>query len=72
MYVLYSASIEHASTSDQVATAVLQAITSPEPKLRYPVGFDAAIWLEKKGTMTDDQIQEYMKTSMATLVPSQK
>jgi NAD(P)-dependent dehydrogenase (short-subunit alcohol dehydrogenase family) len=72
MYVLYSASMEQACTSDQVATAILQAITSPEPKLRYPVGLDAATWLEKKGTMTDEQFQEYMKSSMATLAPSQK
>jgi NAD(P)-dependent dehydrogenase (short-subunit alcohol dehydrogenase family) len=64
--------MEHASTSDQVAVTILQAISSPEPKLRYPVGQDVATWLEKKSIMTDEQFQEYMKNSLASLAPSQR
>ncbi|MDQ3835973.1 MAG: SDR family oxidoreductase [Thermoproteota archaeon] len=65
----FSALWENASTSDQVAAAILQAISSPEPKLRYPVGRDVLVWLEKKSQLTDEQFQEYMKNSMASLAP---
>jgi NAD(P)-dependent dehydrogenase (short-subunit alcohol dehydrogenase family) len=64
--------LENASTSDQVAATILQAISSSEPKLRYPVGQDVNSWLEKKSTMTDEQFQEYMKNSMASVAPSQR
>lgn len=64
--------LENASTSDQVAATILQAISSSEPKLRYPVGQDVNSWLEKKSTMTDEQFQEFMRTSMASVAPSQK
>jgi len=64
--------LENASTSDQVAATILQAISSSEPKLRYPVGRDVNSWLEKKSTMTDEQFQEFMRTSMASVAPSQK
>jgi NAD(P)-dependent dehydrogenase (short-subunit alcohol dehydrogenase family) len=63
---------ENASTSDQVAETILQAISSTEPKLRYPAGQDVITWLEKKSAMTDEQFQEYMKNSMAGLAPSQR
>src|SRR5919109_2290216 len=62
---------ENASTSDQVAATILQAISSPEPKLRYPVGTDVAVWLEKKSAMSDEQFQEYMMTSFGSLAPRQ-
>jgi NAD(P)-dependent dehydrogenase (short-subunit alcohol dehydrogenase family) len=64
--------LENASTSDQVAATILQAISSSEPKLRYPVGQDVNSWLEKKSTMTDEQFQEFIRTSMASVAPSQK
>ena len=67
-----NALIEHASTSDQVAATILQSISSPEPKLRYPVGHDAATWLGKKSTMTDEQFQEYWKNSIVSIAPSQR
>jgi NAD(P)-dependent dehydrogenase (short-subunit alcohol dehydrogenase family) len=63
---------ENASTSDQVAATILQAISSPERKLRYPVGSDVAVWLEKKSTMSDEEFQEYMMNSMASLAPRQR
>jgi NAD(P)-dependent dehydrogenase (short-subunit alcohol dehydrogenase family) len=63
---------ENASTSDQVAATILQAISSPEPKLRYPVGTDVAVWLEKKSAMSDEQFQEYMMNSLGSLAPRQR
>jgi NAD(P)-dependent dehydrogenase (short-subunit alcohol dehydrogenase family) len=68
----FNALWKNASTSDLVAETILQAISSPEPKLRYPVGQDVLTWLEKKTAMTDEQFQEYMKNSMAGLAPSQR
>jgi NAD(P)-dependent dehydrogenase (short-subunit alcohol dehydrogenase family) len=56
---------EHGSNADQIAAAILQAISSPEPKLRYPVGHDATNWLAEKKTMTDEQFLEYMKNQLA-------
>jgi NAD(P)-dependent dehydrogenase (short-subunit alcohol dehydrogenase family) len=67
----FNALSENASTSDQVAATIIEAISSPEPKLRYPVGEDVISWLETKSTMTDEQFQEYMKNSMASLAPTQ-
>jgi hypothetical protein len=67
----FNALSENASTSDQVAATIIKAISSPEPKLRYPVGEDVISWLETKSTMTDEQFQEYMKNSMASLAPTQ-
>ena len=63
---------EHASTSDQVAATILQAISSPQPKVRYPVGQNASTWLEKKRVMTDEQFQEYWNNSIVSLAPGQK
>lgn len=63
---------EHASTSEQVASVIVQSISSPKPRLRYLVGQDAAAWIEKKGTMSDEQFQKYMKNAMAGVAPSQR
>ena len=68
----FDAMLENASTSDQVAATILEAISSPQPKLRYPVGQDINAWLEKKRNMTDEQFQDYMKNSMASVAPSQR
>jgi len=57
----FGAMLEHASTPDQVATAIFKAISSPAPRLRHPIGQDTAAWLEKKSEMNDEQFQEYMK-----------
>jgi NAD(P)-dependent dehydrogenase (short-subunit alcohol dehydrogenase family) len=65
-----SAWYETGITADQVAETVLQAVSSPQPKLRYPVGI-ASAWLEKKSTMTDEQFQEYIQNSIASLAPRQ-
>jgi NAD(P)-dependent dehydrogenase (short-subunit alcohol dehydrogenase family) len=68
----FTTMMENASTPEHVATAILQAISSPKPNLRYPVGHDALTWLEKKNILTDEQFQDFMKNSMANTVPSQK
>ncbi|MDQ3837377.1 MAG: SDR family oxidoreductase [Thermoproteota archaeon] len=56
--------METASTPDEVAETMLEAITSPEPNLRYPIGINAADLLKKRKTMTDQQFQEYMENSV--------
>jgi NAD(P)-dependent dehydrogenase (short-subunit alcohol dehydrogenase family) len=68
----FGAMLEHASTPDQVATAVFKAISSPEPRLRNPIGQDAAAWLEKKSKMTDEQFQEYMKNLIVAVAATQR
>jgi NAD(P)-dependent dehydrogenase (short-subunit alcohol dehydrogenase family) len=64
--------LDEASTPDQVAATILQAISSQEPKLRYAVGQDVVALLEKRRTLTDEQFQEHMKNSMASLAPNQR
>ena len=65
----FGAMLEYASTSDQVAATVLQAISSPEPKMRYHVGQDAAEWLNQRNAMNDEQFQTYIRNSMSNAVP---
>src|SRR5919198_2419995 len=61
----FGSMLENATMQEQVAAVILHAISSPKPNFRYPVGPDAAAWLEKKREMTDEQFQEYMANSMA-------
>jgi NAD(P)-dependent dehydrogenase (short-subunit alcohol dehydrogenase family) len=66
--------LDEASTPDQVAATILQAISSQEPKLRYAVGQDVVALLEKRRTLSDEQFQEHMKNlnSMVSLAPKQR
>ncbi len=64
--------LDKASTPDQVAATILQAISSQEPKLRYAVGQDVVALLEKRRTLTDEQFQEYMNNSIVSLAPNQR
>jgi NAD(P)-dependent dehydrogenase (short-subunit alcohol dehydrogenase family) len=57
----FNASFENGSAPDLVAAKILEAISSQEPKLRYPVGQDSVTLLEKKSMMTDERFQDYMK-----------
>lgn len=66
------AMFERASVPDQVAAAIMEVISSPQPKLRYPVGQDGIAMLEKKKELTDEQLAEYMRSSMAGVAPSQR
>ena len=70
--VAFKTWLDKASTPDQVAATILQAISSQEPKLRYAVGQDVVALLEKKRTLTDEQFQEHMKNSMVSLAPNQR
>jgi NAD(P)-dependent dehydrogenase (short-subunit alcohol dehydrogenase family) len=70
--VAFKTWLDKASTPDQVAATILQAISSQEPKLRYAVGQDVVALLEKRRTLSDEQFQEHMKNSMATLAPNQR
>lgn len=64
--------LDHTSTSDQVAAVIMEAISSPKPKLRYPVGQAAVAMLEKKRELTDEQFAEYIRNSLAGVAPSQR
>ena len=64
--------LDKASTPDQVAATILQAISSQEPKLRYAVGQDVVALLEKRRTLTDEQFQEHMNNSIVSLAPNQR
>jgi len=70
--VAFKTWLDKASTPEEVAATILQAILSQEPKLRYAVGQDAVALLEKRRTLTDEQFQENMKNSMASLAPNQR
>jgi NAD(P)-dependent dehydrogenase (short-subunit alcohol dehydrogenase family) len=70
--VAFKTGLDKASTPDQVAATILQAILSQEPKLRYAVGQDVVALLEKRRTLSDEQFQEHMKSSMASLAPNQR
>jgi hypothetical protein len=70
--VAFKTWLDKASTPDQVAATILQAISSQEPKLRYAVGQDVVALLEKRRTLSDEQFQEHMKSSMASLAPNQR
>jgi NAD(P)-dependent dehydrogenase (short-subunit alcohol dehydrogenase family) len=70
--VAFKTWLDKASTPDQVAATILQAISSQEPKLRYAVGQDVVALLEKRRTLSDEQFQEHMKNSMASLAPNQR
>ncbi|HZB79651.1 MAG TPA: SDR family oxidoreductase [Nitrososphaera sp.] len=61
---------ERASTADEVAMAIVEAISSNEPKLRYPVGENPAILLEKKRELTDEQFADYVRNMIANPAPS--
>jgi NAD(P)-dependent dehydrogenase (short-subunit alcohol dehydrogenase family) len=70
--VAFKTWLDKASTPDQVAATILQAISSQEPKLRYAVGQDVVALLEKRRTLTDEQFQEHMKNSTASLAANQR
>jgi NAD(P)-dependent dehydrogenase (short-subunit alcohol dehydrogenase family) len=60
--------IEHAmktgSPPDVVAKAVLKAVTSENPSMRYLAGKDAEKWMEAKRGMSDEESHKMMKQNM--------
>ncbi|HEX5186953.1 MAG TPA: SDR family oxidoreductase [Nitrososphaeraceae archaeon] len=53
--------IANGSTPQYVAEVILEAITSPDPKLRYIAGKDVEQWMEAKRKMSDDEYINMMK-----------
>ena len=58
--------IEHVPRSppDVVAKAVLKAVTSENPSLRYLAGKDVEGWIEEKRSMSDEEFHKMMKQNM--------
>lgn len=57
----YEQMLESASTVEMVAKAVLDAVTSANPHIRYPVGKDIEMWILGKRNMSDDEFYNMIK-----------
>jgi NAD(P)-dependent dehydrogenase (short-subunit alcohol dehydrogenase family) len=57
--------VQNASPADLVAKAVLDAIISKNPNLRYLVGKDVEEWVKSKNSMTDTEFHNMMMKSMS-------
>jgi NAD(P)-dependent dehydrogenase (short-subunit alcohol dehydrogenase family) len=55
---------ETASHPDVVANAVLKAVTSDNPSMRYLAGKDVEKWMEAKRGMSDEEFNKMMKQNM--------
>jgi NAD(P)-dependent dehydrogenase (short-subunit alcohol dehydrogenase family) len=56
--------LEGGSSSDVVAKAVLKAVTSENPSLRYLAGKDMETWMEAKTSMSDEEFHNMMKQNL--------
>jgi short-subunit dehydrogenase len=56
--------IEHATPPEQVAKAILHAVTYNNPELRFPVGNDIIMMLETKKSMSDEDFRNMMMQSI--------
>jgi NAD(P)-dependent dehydrogenase (short-subunit alcohol dehydrogenase family) len=52
------------SPPDVVAKALLKAVTSENPSLRYLAGKDAEGWIEEKRSMSDEEFHKMMKQNI--------
>lgn len=59
-----SSIIEHATPPEDVAKAILHAITSNNPELRYLVGNDMIMMAETKKSMSDEDFRKMMMQSI--------
>jgi len=59
-----SSIIEHATPSEEVAKAILHAVTSNNPELRYLVGNDMIMMAETKKSMSDEDFRKMMMQSI--------
>jgi short-subunit dehydrogenase len=59
-----SSIIEHATPPEEVAKAILHAITSNNPELRYLVGNDIIMMAETKNSMSDEDFRKMMMQSI--------
>ncbi len=56
--------MENGSSPDLVAKAVLKAVTSENPTLRYLAGKDIETWMEGKRSMSDEEFYNMMKQNL--------
>jgi hypothetical protein len=56
--------LEGGSSSDVVAKAVLKAVTSENPTLRYLAGNDVETWMKEKTSMSDEEFNKMMKQNL--------
>ena len=56
--------MENESSPDLVAKAVLKAVTSENPSLRYLAGKDIETWMEGKRSMSDEEFYNMMKENL--------
>ncbi len=56
--------MENGSSPDLVAKAVLKAVTSENPSLRYLAGKDIETWMEGKRNMSDEEFYKMMKQNL--------
>jgi hypothetical protein len=54
--------VKNASSVDVVSKAILEAVTSKSPNLRYLAGKDVETWALNKKTMTDNQFHDMMQS----------
>ena len=59
-----SSIIEHATPPEEVANAIMHAITSNNPELRYLVGNDMIMMTETKKSMSDEDFRKMMMQSI--------
>jgi short-subunit dehydrogenase len=59
-----SSMVEHATPPEEVAKAILHAVISNNPKLRYLVGNDMIMMTETKKSMSDEDFRKMMMQSI--------
>jgi len=59
-----SSMVEHATPPEEVAKAILHAVTSNNPELRYLVGNDMIMMAETKKSMSDEDFRKMMMQSI--------
>lgn len=53
--------LEHGTPPEEVAKAILKAVTSENPESRYLVGNDAAMMMEARKSMSDAEFEKFIK-----------
>ena len=56
--------LEHGTHPDEVAKAILKAVTAENPEPRYVVGNDAAMIMEARNKMSDTEFEQFMKKEL--------
>lgn len=53
--------LEHGTPTEEVAKAILKAVTAENPEPRYLVGNDAVMMMEARKSMSDAEFEKFMK-----------